>query len=176
MSLTVFGGLPGTGKTTLSRLVARRQGASYIRLDAIESALVVSGLVAERSGVGIAGYVIANRLAESCLLAGLDVVVDAVNPVEAAREGWRKLGTDVGVALLFVEVVCSDQGRHRRQLEERGADLPGWSLPDWQSVLDLDYEPWQGPRLVIDNLDDPERSVDMIVSHRPSTMSQPSPR
>ncbi|MBA3339021.1 MAG: AAA family ATPase [Geodermatophilaceae bacterium] len=161
--LTVFGGLPGTGKTTLSQLLARRQRASYIRLDAIESALVSGGVVASQSATGPAGYVVANRLAQSCLRAGLDVVVDAVNPVEIARAGWRGLAADLGAALLFVEVVCSDRDRHRRRVEERSADLRDWSLPDWQTVLDLEYEPWQGPHLVIDNVGDPGLSIDQIV-------------
>ncbi|MGI8533050.1 MAG: AAA family ATPase [Geodermatophilaceae bacterium] len=36
--LIVFGGLPGTGKTTLSAALARRLRASYLRVDAIEAA------------------------------------------------------------------------------------------------------------------------------------------
>ena len=40
--LVVFGGLPGTGKTTLATALALRQRASYVRVDAIESALVTS--------------------------------------------------------------------------------------------------------------------------------------
>lgn len=163
--LTVFAGLPGTGKTTLSQVLARRLRASYIRVDAIESPLVAGGIVAGQSGLGIAGYVVANRMAESCLRAGLDVVVDAVNPVEAARAGWRALAADLGSALLFVEVVCSDLDRHRRQVQDRVTDLDGWSVPDWQAVLDLDYEPFQGPRLVIDNLGGREQSVDTILGH-----------
>ncbi|MDQ4039377.1 MAG: AAA family ATPase, partial [Actinomycetota bacterium] len=90
--LIVFGGLPGTGKTTLSQGLARRLRASYVRVDAIESALLTAGLVPDQPSVGTAGYVVANRVARSCLLAGLDVVVDAVNPVEVARQGWRELG------------------------------------------------------------------------------------
>ena len=37
--LVVFGGLPGTGKTTLARQVADRLGATYLRIDTIEQAL-----------------------------------------------------------------------------------------------------------------------------------------
>jgi hypothetical protein len=37
--LIVFGGLPGTGKTTISRAVAARRLATYLRIDAIEQAM-----------------------------------------------------------------------------------------------------------------------------------------
>ncbi len=34
--LIVFGGLPGTGKTTLARAFAQRRRATYLRIDTIE--------------------------------------------------------------------------------------------------------------------------------------------
>ena len=36
--LIVFGGLPGTGKTTVARELARQLGAVHLRIDSIEQA------------------------------------------------------------------------------------------------------------------------------------------
>jgi predicted kinase len=38
-ALIVFGGLPGTGKTALARMLAVRLQAVYLRIDTIEQAL-----------------------------------------------------------------------------------------------------------------------------------------
>ncbi|CAN5279989.1 AAA family ATPase [soil metagenome] len=162
--LVVFGGLPGTGKSTLARLLARRRQASYVQVDAIESGLIAAGLVPDQASVGAAGYVVANRVGGSCLRAGLDVVVDAVNPVEVARQGWRDLAVELAVPLLFVEVVCSDSLRHRRQVEGRTSDLVGWAVPAWQAVVDREYEPWQGDRLLIDNIGSAQSQVERIAA------------
>ena len=38
-TLIVFGGLPGTGKTTLAKAIAGEHAATYLRIDTIEQAL-----------------------------------------------------------------------------------------------------------------------------------------
>jgi predicted kinase len=44
--LIILAGLPGTGKTTIARLLARRLGAVHVRIDSIEQAIRDSGGVA----------------------------------------------------------------------------------------------------------------------------------
>jgi len=162
--LVVFAGLPGTGKSTLARLVAQRLPAAYLRIDAAEAGLVEAGLAGGPADVGAAGYIVAGRVAENCLDA-TDVVVDAVNPVTRARNGWRRIATSKGVALLFVEVTCSDVELHRRRVETRVSDLPELPAPTWRQVRAREYEPWDVERLVVDNVDDdPETQVDRIVA------------
>jgi predicted kinase len=91
--LIVFGGLPGTGKTTISRELSRRLGASYLRIDAIEQSLRTAGLA-----VGAMGYVIASEIAAENLKLGRVVVADCVNPVRASREGWRQTAKECRAA------------------------------------------------------------------------------
>ena len=89
-------------------------------------------------------------LAASNLAIGRHVVTDCVNPVRASRDGWREAASRAGMALLEVEVICSDAAEHRRRIESRLADIDGFELPSWQSVQAHHYEPWTEPRLVID--------------------------
>lgn len=43
--LLIFGGLPGTGKSTIARLLAARLGAVWLRIDSIEQALILAKTV-----------------------------------------------------------------------------------------------------------------------------------
>ncbi|AWN49161.1 kinase [Methylobacterium terrae] len=147
--LIVFAGLPGTGKTTLSRAVARALAATHLRVDVIEQAIRDSGVPAD--AVGISGYAVAQALAGANLGDGRVVVADCVNPVAASRTGWRAVAARAALRLIEVEVVCPDAQEHRRRVEERVSDVPGLVLPSWEAVRRLDYQPWDRPRLVVDS-------------------------
>jgi predicted kinase len=94
--LIIFGGLPGVGKTTLAKAVAREWEAVYLRVDTIEQALRFSETL--RGEVGPAGYLVAYRLAEENLRIGGRVVADchwrSENPVNSGS-----LKTGYGAAI-----------------------------------------------------------------------------
>jgi len=152
-SLVVLAGHPGTGKTTLARRLAAALRAAYLRIDAIETAVVRSGLA--EPPVGPVGYVIAHELAAASLSVGTSVVVDAVNPVAEARAGWLGLGR-MG-RLRVLETVVPDVAEHRRRVERRRPDLPGQRVPTWAEVTADGYVAWDesrdGPHTVVDMTD-----------------------
>jgi predicted kinase len=166
--LVVFAGLPGSGKSVLARGVADAIGATYLRIDSIESA-IVSTLVPYRDNP--VGYVVAERVAADQLVAGRDVVADAVNGVAAARAGWVALAARTHPVLRFVEVRCSDAAEHRRRVETREPEMSGHGVPTWEQVLRRRYEPWPlelPARLIIDNIGDAAVHVAQIVSELPT--------
>ncbi|TGD96135.1 AAA family ATPase [Methylobacterium nonmethylotrophicum] len=147
--LIVFGGLPGTGKTTISRALARALAATYLRIDIIEQAIRDAGVPA--GAVAAAGYAVAQDLAGANLDDGRTVVADCVNPVTASRDGWRAVAARSAARLIEVEVVCPDAEEHRRRVEGRVSDIPGLVPPSWEAIQRSDYQPWDRPRLVIDS-------------------------
>lgn len=136
--LIILGGLPGSGKTTLSRLLAAKLEAVHLRIDSIEQALRDAGI----ASVGAAGYAVGQQLAADNLRLGHRVIADSVNPVAASRAGWRAAAETIGARYVEIEVVCSEAAEHRRRVETRKADLSGHRMPSWADVQALQYEAW----------------------------------
>jgi predicted kinase len=146
--LVVLSGLPGAGKTTIGRALARRRAATYVRVDEIEHALKQGANAGP--DIGPAGYLVAFAIASSNLKIGNLVIGDSVNPVPESRYGWRNVANNVGCPVLDVEVICSDEAEHRRRVETRDVDIAGFKLPTWASVKARTYAPWTEVRLVLD--------------------------
>ena len=146
-TLISFAGLPGVGKTTIARQLARQQGIPYLRVDEIEGVLMAD---APGQDIGPQGYQIAAALAASNLTLGLSAIVDCVNPWQLTRDIFIEAARTAGSAFFGVELYCSDEAEHRRRVETRQADIPGKSLPDWQKVIARDYHPWVDADIRID--------------------------
>ncbi|MDQ0653856.1 AAA family ATPase [Pseudomonas cedrina] len=160
--LIVFSGLPGTGKTTIARTLAQQIGAVYLRIDLIEQAIRDAGVLA--GDVGSSGYSVANALALSNLRLGHTVVADCVNPVRESREAWKRVAATAGMALLDVQVICSDRQVHQRRVETRAGDIPGLVPPTWRSVLAHEYEEWDEVPVTFDTaLLTPDQAVALIL-------------
>lgn len=165
-SLIVLSGRPGTGKTTLATAFARHLRACYLRVDAAETALERTGLP-----VGIEGYAVTHELAVSNLLLGLDVVVDAVNPVPKDRAGWRETAHRGRARLLHVETRLADELEHRRRVEARLPDMRDQHVPSWDEVEGQTWVPWDtqrdGPRMLVGTSDSRDALSDLIAAHEP---------
>ena len=141
--LVIFGGLPGTGKSTLARRLAAGARAVYLRIDTIERAMVGGN---RALSVGERGYLVAYAVADDNLRLGHTVIADSVNPLQITRTAWRNVAERAGVNAVEIEVICSDQAEHRRRVEMRSHDIS----VTWQEVLEREYEPWMGEHIRID--------------------------
>jgi predicted kinase len=116
--LIAMAGLPGAGKSTLAEVVGARRNTVVLSVDQIETAILEAGISAGQP-TGLAAYLVAETLAESVLMHDRDIIIDAVNAVDPAREQWVNLAERTGSGVRFIEVVCSDREMHKQRLIER---------------------------------------------------------
>jgi predicted kinase len=148
--LIIFAGLPGVGKTSVARELARRRGWTHLRIDTIEQVLTDSkadDIVRADPGLG---YMIAYAVAVDNLKLGLTVVGDSVNSLPVTREAWRAVAEKAGATSVEVEVICSDPVEHRTRVETRIVDVVGLTPPTWDQVQAREYHPWPRQRIVVD--------------------------
>ncbi|MEV8515080.1 AAA family ATPase [Dactylosporangium sp. NPDC051484] len=149
--LIVISGLPGTGKTAVAAGIAARLHAVHLSIDTTEDAMLGAGLPSGWE-TGVAAYEVTRAAAEQNLALGWDVVIDAVNDSEPARQTWRRAAEHTAVALRFVLLTCSNQEEHRRRLESRRRGLRHLPEPTWDHVESRAsvYEPWTDHHVLID--------------------------
>lgn len=128
--LVAIGGLSGTGKTTVSRLLAPSlppvPGAIHLRSDEIRKALLgtdaLTRLPPGAYGPEISSVVYARLLADgrSCLAAGHSVILDATFLEPAARRAVRDLARDTGCAATCLWLSAPPETLLARVAERRG--------------------------------------------------------
>jgi len=145
-TLYIFSGLPASGKSTLSQLLAKRLGAVYLRIDTVEQGLrdlchfQVEG----------EGYRLSYRVARDNLALGNSVISDSCNPIALTRGEWHNVAKSVGAGYINIEISCSDLAEHERRVNSREPSVENLKLPNWQQVQNRHYEPWHSNIVQID--------------------------
>lgn len=145
-TLYIFAGLPGAGKSSLAKELAKVIGAVYLRIDTVEQAIRdLCEIQVEGEG-----YRLSYRVASDNLEIGNSVVADSCNPIELSRKEWNKVAENSGASCVNIEVVCSDVSEHKRRVETREPEVIGLQLPTWEQVKNREYHSWHCSRMVID--------------------------
>lgn len=146
--LYIFSGLPGTGKSTVAKMLAKKRGAVYLRVDTVEQA--ISSASEDNPKIGPEGYFVLYELTRENLQLGSTVVTDSVNDINLIRNAYRDIAISLNVPFLEIEILCSDKKQHRYRVENRVSDIPGLTPPDWEKVENREYEPWDRAHLQLD--------------------------
>jgi predicted kinase len=169
-ALVVLSGPPGIGKSTVANAVAALHPVVRLSIDDVEEAMLACGIPPEQTvptrtaatalraasepaaGGPVAAYEVVRAAAEQNLALGADVVVDAVNDSEPARETWRRAVEATASRLLQVVLAMDDAPAHRARLEGRTWPFVRLAEPTWARVTALRATtvPWSGDVLRLD--------------------------
>ncbi len=151
--LIVIAGLPGSGKSTLANDLGSALGCAVLGVDQAQAAMWRAG-INHSEPTHHAAYLVAEALAAEQLAIGHDVIIDAVNGPEHARDRWRRLAYRSQVELKFIEVHCSDEQLHRRRLAARVRQIEGFPEPSWDEILRgrNQFPAWTDNRLTLDTV------------------------
>ncbi len=143
-ALVLVSGLPGTGKSTLSRKLADTAHFEVLRSDVVRKQIFTDAATTDNSA---AMYSVDNtqRVYDECwtrarrrLLAGGRIIVDATFQQDANRQSFLQLAIDCGVRAIWLE--CTAPGDIIQQrLAARHGDA---SDADW-SVYQFVQKQWQ---------------------------------
>jgi predicted kinase len=135
--LIVFAGLPGTGKSSLARALARELRAVYLDKDTVKDGVMrLAGEMSLEQGTRLAGalsYELLVDLARDNLTLGLSVVVDSPAAYQVFRDRIKALARAVKADLKLIECICTDEHLLRDRVERRGQDLPAYRTRDWET-------------------------------------------
>lgn len=131
----VMRGFPGTGKSTIARLLAAALHASLIDRDIIrQTAVHVFG---ELPQVGQFSYELMFALAREQLSLGLSVVVDTPLTYRTTYEQCKELANAFQTPMLVVHCQCPPEVQKRR-LEGRKGNVSAFQITSWD-----EWEQWK---------------------------------
>jgi predicted kinase len=158
--LIVFAGLPGTGKSSLARAVAREMRAVYLDKDTVKDCAVrLAREMKLDQGHELAGplsYELLVDLARDNLSVGLSVVLDSPAGYRLFREKVGRLAQTGKADLKLIECICTDESELRDRVEARGRELPSHRVQDWDA--------YQGSRARFEGLTERRLVVDTAES------------
>ena len=150
--IIIVGGLPGTGKTTISKRFSESIGAPVYTKDELEAVIVKGGLSNFENLRGV-GYELLKTISLNNLNQGISSILDCIFPEHRVTAYWQQI---ISKPIKYIECICPDETLHRTRLEARRRGIDGWYELTWEQVQEIkkQYQPFQESRLILNLADD----------------------
>lgn len=164
-TLTIFSGLPGTGKSTLSRRVASQLAQPLLRIDDMV-AFIPKPMLQQADPFWETLIGILLNLAEAQLEIGVSVIIDSVF-MGADRLLAQQIAARQQAAFRPIYTYISDEQTWRQRVEQRAATAaPEDGVATWESIQEQRklFEPWMpGSALFVDALASVDENLAKVV-------------
>jgi hypothetical protein len=162
--VVVVCGLPGVGKSRVSRAVADRLDATLIRTDVVRKSLFEDPQYTTEETERT--YAAVRERARETLADGGRAVLDGTYRSRPFRAAVAEMAADLGVDCEFVHVTC-DEDVVRERIRQRTDTV---SDATYENHLELksEFDAFERPHVTVDNAGAWERTREQIVDAIPS--------
>ncbi len=161
--LVIICGLPGTGKTTLAREVAKHIPAVHISSDAIRMMLLRKRTYSEKEKEGV--YKAMFKKAEELITGGRSVVLDATFYKKMLREKARAIADKTKSKFFLVECTTPESVlRERMFARKRGESESEADFEVYKKIKEI-FEPIEDEHLIVDTSQPIERQVRLVMNY-----------
>ena len=164
----IFSGLAGTGKTTLSRLVARRLQIPIVSFDHFVDDSWPRRLLDVEVLTDDELWHILISTVELQLSVGVSVIMDAIF-WGAGREQAKQIAKKHGARFRAIHTYCSDETIWRSRVLERYASASPEETPaKWEDIVtsQQNFRPWKPEEaLFVDAVDDMHENLEKAVAY-----------
>ncbi len=143
--LAVIFGLPGTGKTTMARILSDALKARHLNTDMVRATLGMRDRYKEEDKAVVYGNLL--EQAEAHLMNGEDLVVDGTFSREAYRDSMRQIALRTGAILKWIRTMASEEAVRTRVSKDRPYSQADFEVyekirDEFESLEETDLEVW----------------------------------
>ncbi|GLC31209.1 AAA family ATPase [Clostridium omnivorum] len=163
MFLLQMAGYPGSGKSTLSRKIAKRTGAIVIDRDIIKTSMINSKV--PDSIVADASYSVVFDLAEFYLGMQISVVIDTPCFYEDTLNNGISISKKYGASYKYIECRVEDYSIIENRIYTRDrliSQIGDTSMERFNNALDKSVRPMNGKFLIIDTSAEDSYDISLI--------------
>lgn len=159
--LILFAGKPGTGKTTLSKILSELLGIQVIHKDQIREAYALDGTDYESAGK--IAYETVAHIVRTCLSNNIDLIVDSSCTKAYHRGQLRAIASNCNAVFIEIECYCSSYEIHMQRIEKR--KLPPFRVVNREKYVLVaeKFEPFKQPDLRVDTMQPVEACLDDVL-------------